>query len=377
MRLAFERCRKMFADYAGGKATRQLREDLNAAGFRTSRGSRFSIATIHPMLDNPAYLGQCVYNRRTLSKWHRYQGGSSVERQDEGVEKRDESEWIVTENAWPQLVDADTFARVQARRKDSRERHRHTTGTAVRSPYLLSGLIFCGVCGGRLSGQTITSGKGYRTAYYVCSTHHNGQHDRCPTRYTVPAKTIEDHIIGLIRHDLDKLRDDDQLHAYVADEIQRLSGGRTDAHDQLQRRLFVLDQQTATLRDHLISLDPDTAKGLGLYEQAKRIAQEKREVEGELAKVKGAMPNLPDVKELRRRACAAFDDLEAVLKSGTIEEKRELISLYVQMIKAEPNRQSIQISLYPALFSRVIAGARRVTRRLVKMAFWACFRRAA
>lgn len=127
---------KMFADYAGGKPTRQLRDDLNAAGFRTSRGSRFSIATIHPILDNPAYLGQCVYNRRTLSKWHRFQGGSSVERQDEGVEKRDESEWIVTENAWPALVNAEQFACVRTRRQDSRERHRHTTGSAVRSPYL-------------------------------------------------------------------------------------------------------------------------------------------------------------------------------------------------------------------------------------------------
>ncbi len=72
------------------------------------------------MLENPAYIGQCVYNRRTLSKWHRYREGSSIERQDEGAEKRPESDWIVTPDAWPALVDADTFQQVQDRLAETR-----------------------------------------------------------------------------------------------------------------------------------------------------------------------------------------------------------------------------------------------------------------
>lgn len=84
---------KLFVGYAAGKPTRQLRDEINAAGFRTSRGSRFTIQTILPILENPAYLGRCVYNRRTLSKWHRYQNGISIERNDEGVERRPESDW--------------------------------------------------------------------------------------------------------------------------------------------------------------------------------------------------------------------------------------------------------------------------------------------
>lgn len=90
---------RMFADYASGAPTRKLRDDLNDAGFRTSRGSMFSVQTLLPMLENPAYIGRCVYNRRTLSKWHRYQDGSSVERQDEGIEQRTETDWIVCEDA--------------------------------------------------------------------------------------------------------------------------------------------------------------------------------------------------------------------------------------------------------------------------------------
>ncbi len=78
---------QLFADYAIGKPTRRVRDDLNELGFRTSRGRRFTVQTLLPMLENPAYVGRCVYNRRTFSKWHRYADGSSVERQDEGFER--------------------------------------------------------------------------------------------------------------------------------------------------------------------------------------------------------------------------------------------------------------------------------------------------
>jgi len=50
----------------------------------------------------------------------------------------------------------------------------------MRSEYLLSGLMTCGVCGGKLTGNTSKSGKGIRTRYYACSRHHAGYTDECP-----------------------------------------------------------------------------------------------------------------------------------------------------------------------------------------------------
>jgi DNA invertase Pin-like site-specific DNA recombinase len=364
---------RVFADYAAGKPTRQLREWLNDAGFRTSRGNRFSAPTINPILENPAYLGRCVYNRRTLSKWHIYSNGGSVERNGEQVERRPESDWVTVDDAWPALVDQSTFDAVQARRNESREKHRHTTGRATKAGYLLTGLCFCGVCGGRLTGQTTKSGKGYRTRYYVCSSHHNGHKDRCPKRYSVPAGIVEDHIFELIQADLAKLRDDDQLHKYIADELRRITGGHDDARQQLQRQLANLDQQLATLRGHLVTMDAETAKAVGLYDQAKDLAEQRAVIEAGLSKLPDDSPALPSADEIRRRASAAFDDLGRIIDGGTLEEKRDLISLYVEKIEADPHRQTVQISLYPTLFSRKIAGARDVTGHIVVMmrgAFW-------
>ena len=48
--------------------------------------------------------------------------------------------------------------------------------------------------------------------------------------------------------------------------------------------------------------------------------------------------------------------LEDVLNGATIEEKGEVIGLYVKTIKADPNTETVQISLYPALFNKMVAG---------------------
>jgi ribosomal protein S15P/S13E len=209
--------------------------------------------------------------------------------------------------------------------------------------------------------QATTSGKGYRTRYYVCSTHHNGHKDRCSKRYTVPASVVEEHLFGLIMADLAKLRDDEKLHQYVADELRRVRGGNTDARDQLRRQLANLDQKLAKLRDHLTALDPDTATDLGLYEQARMIGEQRRDVEAELTRIDPPAPDLPDVEVLRRRTAAAFDQLQEIIDGGAIEEKRELLAAYVQKIEADPHSSTVQISLYPTLFSRGIAGKQRVS----------------
>ena len=168
---------KMFTDFAEGVPTRRIRENLNAAGFRSTFARSFCIPSINAILENPTYTGRCVYNRRTESKWHRLIDGASIERQDEGLEWRPESDWVVVDDAWPALIDKATFDRVQLRRRESRELHQHTTGTAIRGEYLLTSVFVYGVCGSRLTGQTTTSGKGNRTRvrYYVCSAHHPGR----------------------------------------------------------------------------------------------------------------------------------------------------------------------------------------------------------
>lgn len=308
---------KLFSDYANGQPIRMIRDRLNESGFRTSRGVRFTPQTIGPMLENPAYIGRLVYNRRTESKWHRHVDGRSVERRDEGVENRPESDWIVKENSWPALVDQSTFEKVQIKRKESKKNH--VRGHAIKAHYLLGGRMICGVCGGKLHGVTRTSGKGYKTRYYTCSTHNNGHHDKCPKRYSVPANRVEDYVIDLICTDLQKLQNDDRLHEYVTEEVNRLNGMEAHGERQLQQRLAELDQQIAKLKEHLLNMPPETAKSLGLYDQANDLTEERSEVENQIQALALKSPQMPAVSDIKKRSCDALKEIKAILESASIE----------------------------------------------------------
>lgn len=346
---------KLFADFAAGAPTRRLRDELNASGMRTSRGQIFTPQTIGPMLDNPAYAGRCVYNRRTLSKWHVFAEGGSVERKGEGVEKRSPEDWIVCEDAWPALVDAETFEAVQARRKMSREgKLPHYRGNAMKSEYLLSGLMRCGVCGGKMTGNTQKSSKGYKTRYYTCIRRQAGYHDECPKRYQVPAKLVEDHVLADIRDDLSSLRDDQELYRQIEEQLGRLRSGTSDAREQLGSRLASLDEKIAKVREHVLAVDPSIAESLGFYDQAKQLAAERKQVQVDLTAV-GAEPELPALPDLKQRINAEFDQMEALLASGTLEERRALVGCYIAQIKTKPEEATVCIGFLSGL-SQMVAG---------------------
>jgi site-specific DNA recombinase len=356
-----EAVRKLFADYLAGVPFRVLRDTLNAQGMRSVSGDIFTIATLHTILRNPAYKGTLMFNRKTKSKWHRFVGGAhghSTERQDEGFEQRQQEDWIVVEDAWPALVDAATFEAVQAKLRESHDKHHFVTGRSVRAGYLLSGTMTCAVCGGHLIGQSKYKHRVKPTTCrkYLCGTHHKGDHTKCPTRYVVPANVVEGKVWEYIKADLAHLKGDKQLHKYVAEELAKLNGGKVDAKKALQTRLADLDCQIAKLTTHLSVLDMQTANTLGLYAKAKTLAEERAQVQGQLDEVAQEVPDLPSSQEIAARADAALTNLDKLLESGSLEEQRELVRTYVKGIKVDPATQTLELSVMPALFSRIVTG---------------------
>ncbi len=97
------------------------------------------------------------------------------------------------ENAWPAIVNRDTFRRVQALLKERAFITIHPK--RVASNYLLSGLAKCGYCGKALIGQ---DAKGGRFHYYVCGTLQKKGTGSYPARYTSSSK-LEQVVIHKIK----------------------------------------------------------------------------------------------------------------------------------------------------------------------------------
>lgn len=184
-----ELVREIFARFAGGESMIAIAGDLNRRGVpspgaawkeRSRPRGKWLVSTLYAMLQNERYVGREVWNR---SRW--------VKDPDSGKRHRRErprAEWIVRE--CEPIVDQTTWDLAQRRfvRKQNR-------GGGVPS-YMLSGLLVCGVCDGKM----IVAGGSQKR--YICGTRHAGGEHACTNRLGVPRLIAEKFILEPVTRDL-------------------------------------------------------------------------------------------------------------------------------------------------------------------------------
>jgi hypothetical protein len=225
----------------------------------------------------------------------------------------------------------------------------------------------CGICGGNLIGQTDkfkrADGSIRLRKRYVCGIHHKGQVDQCPERYYVPIEAVEGKVWEYLKEDFQQLQGDQKMHGYIQTQLTKASGSQQTTKKALQARLSDVDGQIAKLTTHLAVLDVQTATTLGLYAKAKALADERQQVQTQLAGLAKEAPDMPSAEEIARRADAELANLDTLLESGSLEQKRELVRTYVKGMKVDPKAQEIELSIMPPLFSWIGTGGRGRGRR--------------
>lgn len=180
--------REIFRRFADGESLFAIASDLNRRGVpspgakwkeRSRPRGKWLVSALHAMIKNERYVGRLVWNR---SQW--------VKDPDTGKRHRRErprEEWIVRE--CEQLVDEATWSRAQARFSPMQRRG------GVLS-YVLSGLLTCGMCGGKL----IVVGGSQRR--YVCGNRHGGGDAACSNRLSLPRLAAEKYLLAEVEADL-------------------------------------------------------------------------------------------------------------------------------------------------------------------------------
>lgn len=114
---------------------------LNVQGYKAKRGGKWHNNSIKTILSNPVYLGISIYNTTTLI------------RDNEGKRQRvvrPQEEWIIRYNTHEPLITQEKFDRIQEIMKDRKEKD--TKEWSCEKKYLLSGMLFCDVCKGKIFG---------------------------------------------------------------------------------------------------------------------------------------------------------------------------------------------------------------------------------
>ena len=138
--------KEVFERYAGGESIKELCADMNARGIRTGYGRKFVKSSFQNMLRNRRYLGEYRY--------------------------RD----IVTENAFPALIDQETFDKVRARMKANKKAPARSKSD---EDFILTGKLVCGNCGALMVGDSGTSHTGATYYYYKCGHRKRKEGERC------------------------------------------------------------------------------------------------------------------------------------------------------------------------------------------------------
>src|SRR5215212_1425890 len=263
---------ELFAAYAAGGVTlHALAAQLTARGVPTPTGKPvWRSTTIRQLLTNPAYKGQAASGRLRKSPLEPVGRGVSTK-------AHPSEEWITV--PVPALVSAEQFDLVKARLAANQQSARRST----TNPYLLRGLVSCGVCRLSCSGVTRTA-TDTRYRYYRClgkqARVSSGRARCCPARF-IPAGQLDELVWADLRAVLERpelvAQAMERAHsgAWVPQELRRrqatLRGVRASVTRQRQRLL------EAYLAE-VIDLDTFQRQDRGLAGQEADLLAREREV---------------------------------------------------------------------------------------------------
>ena len=177
-----ETVRLIYEMYSRGEGYSLILATLYDEGRKTKKGKDFQKNSLYSILTNPKYQGNYVFNRSAAKD----NSGHRNTHKHKAAE-----ETITIEGGCPQIVDTDTYNKVQERIKNNK----HTGGRKnAKTNYLLSGKVRCKECGRAMVGNTRYSGRSklFYSTYRCPSKRH-----AC-TNKEVNRICLEEHTIALL-----------------------------------------------------------------------------------------------------------------------------------------------------------------------------------
>ena len=302
--------REIFAWYDAGVSIRSIARQLRERGTSSwSGGTRWGHSTVHRILANETYAGAAYYGT------HRREGALLHKRESHA----ERIGFVV-----PSLVPREQWERVQLRLAANPARGRAT------SRYLLRGLLYCGACGKRMSGNAkrehlsyrcngrdTTLAKAQRCRESVSAT----RMDHTVWATLSQAFTEAGFLLSILSAHERELRGDVATQNEAAARLAKLRG-------QVQQ----LDRKERTCLAAL--LDPDLVEGqAAIKAEFKRVQQERSRVAWDLASVERAnaqASNGATAKEWLEATVQAIREYIPEIESP--EDRRAFVGSLVQRV---------------------------------------------
>jgi len=319
--------RLIFYTFANENLSLQrLADRLNRLHIPTPKGGdRWRASTLGIMLRNEVYIGK-------MHQFRQYRVESRLRRQLSTRNKktsqvlRPKEEWITVEV--PSLVPNELFEAVQRKLKKNAELSRRNT----KRQYLLSGLLYCSRCGGRMGGHTMRD-----IAYYHCYRQFNPnnvplkrdgepQPCSCPeVRADAVEPVVWDTICQLIK-------DPD----FLIEELRRRNVDNSQTKEILERELLLCQARLKAIPDEQRRLVEGYRKGLYadfmMREDMELIQKEQADIEKRKVELERqlAQRQLTESQEVRIRSFT--EKISTGLDTLDFAGRQELMRLLIEKV---------------------------------------------
>jgi site-specific DNA recombinase len=289
--------RRIFQEFAAGRSPLAIVRDLNAEGVPGPFGRTWSASTVrgHPtrrngLLFNELYVGVLVWNRQRFIK--NPSTGKRVARPNP------EDKWIRTEVPELRIIDDALWAQVKSRQQELAKQFEFVSRGVLaarakrlnelrRPVHLLSGLLTCGVCGGKYG--IIASGR------YGCLDHaHKGG---CGNGRTIRLSDLEQRVLSGLTESLVSPEAVAVAVRAFSEQTNRENHGRRAQAEADRRALEKIERGVSGI---MAAIED------GMYQPAMKarmaeLERQKAEIEVRLANAPADMPDVhPNIAELYR-----------------------------------------------------------------------------
>lgn len=220
--------RYIFENYDNGVAVKDICDELNCRGVKTSIGGTFNKNSLRRILKNKKYIG--IY----------------------------ENQGVCIDNGVPAIIDTDLFKRVQERVQFN---CCSPASGKAKEKYLLSGKLYCGHCGAGMVGESGTGKSGVKHYYYACI---NKRRTKTCQKKNIKKQWLENLVVvETIRHILQP----DRI-AYIAKRCMEIYQGESTENNEL----IYLHKQLSDIKKSIANLLNAIEQGIITKSTKERLA---------------------------------------------------------------------------------------------------------
>ena len=303
--------KRAFQMCVDGMGVKEIAKKLNAEGYKTRAGREWTNTVLYYMLTNETYTGVTIFNG------YRYWDSKSGK----------EQKAIRVEGTHEALVTREQFEKARQVLKERGFVVTHPR--AVASDYLLSGILYCGICHAKMIG---TTAKGGQFVYYGCQTYLKKGRKACSA-----GLVGRDRLEGAV---IDTLKDGVLTDANLTELVHLINEEANRSRDTSGKRLAETASQLKALNGRLDKLYVALETGhVDMADLGPRIKTLRAEIEAaEARKRQIQAEETAPLKFGGAQVRRSVEDLRELLSDGTTLERKSRIRSWLSRIEVDTRR---------------------------------------